>query len=187
MPLALATLAWACGLGVGAAGWLGGTAVAAGWLGGAAVAAGLGAAVGCAAGTAVAAAVGAAAAVDTAVAAGAGVAVGFGFCASSTFWMASSTLTPAGLPLLPTSVIVRAGWYVLLRSSSRGLLPSAGITRRITSASKPSRAVSTSTVRPQGRLGSSCARGRVSGGMRLVTIASSTWTFQAGFLPYSAK
>src|SRR5438445_113866 len=45
MPLALATLGWACGLGVGAAGWLGGTAVAAG----------LGAAVGCAAGTVVAA------------------------------------------------------------------------------------------------------------------------------------
>src|SRR5256714_7336198 len=100
MPLALATLAWACGLGVGAAGWLGGTAVAAG----------LGAAVGCAAGTVVAGAVGAGAAVDTAVAAGAAVAVGFGFCASSTFWIASSTLTPDGLPLLPTRVIVRAGW-----------------------------------------------------------------------------
>ncbi len=87
------------GFGVGPAGWLRTTAVT--------VAPGFvpaGAVCGCAVG----AAAGGAGLAAGASAAGVGLGSA-GFCASSACWIASSMLAPAGLPLEPTSVTVRAG------------------------------------------------------------------------------
>src|SRR5438105_15947403 len=173
MPLFGLVVAW--GFGVGAA--LRGAGVA--------VAAGLAAVVGCACVVAAGAAV-AAPGVASAAGDGEGLASA-GFCASSARCSASSMLAEAGLPADPTSVMVRAGWYVLFRMRSRDLLPSDGITWRTTDESKPSRAVSTTRERPHASVGSSCASGLVSGGTRLVMTASSTCTFHGGFLPYRPK
>src|SRR5919198_556112 len=68
---------------------------------------------------------------------------------------ASSTDALAGLLPVPTTVTFRDGWYELFSVSTRGSAPSAGATRRTTSASNPGRAASTTIVRPQGKLGSS--------------------------------